>query len=180
MITRKFIYIIILLIAGCSDTAEFKSFETGSSIDENGVILEKKTDFSFKLRNGNDRFKDVFNSIYFSGDTVCFSLEINRRVERRWISVWFAGPGGKKIPAERIDINNISVCRIKHGSRISGFSLLGSLLEFFYGAILSKKFNPEQVSGDIPFTVIAEISDGKEKIILKKNGVIRVGFSNRE
>ncbi|MCU0846332.1 MAG: hypothetical protein MUD12_00410 [Spirochaetes bacterium] len=177
---RKFIFVIIILITGCSDRTEVKSFETGSSLDEDGVVLEKKTDFSFKLTNGNNRFKDVFNSIYFSGDTVCFSLEINRRVERSCIRVWFAASGGKKIPAERIDINNISVCLMNHGSRISGFSLLGSLLEFFHGAILAKRFNPEPVSGDIPFTVIAEISDGKEKTILKKNGVIRIGFTNRE
>ena len=76
------------------------------------------------------------------------------------VSVWFINPEtGKRYRAERIDIFE---------KRISGFSLLGTILENYYKEILDAAIPPDAFCcRNIPLDI--EISIDNEKNQLRKN-----------
>jgi hypothetical protein len=152
--------LIMIFFTSCSGNLEIVSGELGSSVAATGEIDNTSLKYRFKRFRGATTNRDLFNAIYFQGDTVCFSFELTRNVGRGAVSVWFINPEtGKRYMAERIDIFE---------KRISGFSLLGTILENYYKEILEAAIPPDAFCcRNIPFDI--EISIDTEEKQLRKN-----------
>lgn len=128
---NKGIHSILLfsMLLGCSREFALSDFTLGSNLSSKGLITDKKTDFIFSY-SGGGKYSDLFNYIYFQGDTVCFSFDFTGDVNKN-ARVWFVDQAtGRKKYAERIEVLK---------SRVYGFALAGSLLEFFKKDILHSK-----------------------------------------
>jgi hypothetical protein len=137
----------ILLCASCSGDFRMISAETGSNLSPDGTISDRSPVYSFRNPGDLKTNKDLFNFMYFEGDTVCFSFRFSRPVTEKQVSAYFVDPSSRKaFPVERLDIHD--------GGRVSGFSLTGSLLEQFFAETISKAADPASLRGkEIPFTV---------------------------
>ena len=125
--------LMFILSAGCGDGGPLIDGALGSDISPDGRI--GSADMSFLLPDfpAVKTNRELFNRIYFTGETLCFSFELREPARPEDVRVQFVDPRtGISLPAERIDF---------HGRRISGFTLLGSLLE---------KFNGERLDGPVP------------------------------
>ena len=87
---------------GCSREFKAESIELGSNISNKGLISENGNTYNFKF-DKTGSMKDLFNYIYFEGDTVCFSADFTQDIQGE-PSVYFVDPNsGIKIKAERIE-----------------------------------------------------------------------------
>ena len=157
-----FIFILSLFLSFCSPREQGLSSVTfGSGLDTKGHINGKSLSFNFSAGDGEMRtVRDLFNFIYFEGDTLCFSLELNRPVKKGEISVAFRAPGKEMLfPAERLEVKECQVW---------GFSLVGSLLENFYAASLTESLKGTAFQNKvIPFELIVALKTQKKPFILK-------------
>ncbi len=101
-----------------------ESGRTGARVSMTGEIEDERLVYHFPEYRRGGRVRDLFNYIYFRGDTVCFSFELSRKIARPVIAVSFVDvQSGAEFEAERVEIYN---------KKIFGFSLVGSLLERFF------------------------------------------------
>lgn len=130
----------------------------GSRISPSGKISDSNLNFIFKKCKKAVTSKDLFNYIYFEGDTICFSFLLSGEVDKKNVDVCFIDPhNGKNYSAERVDL---------YKNRVSGFSLVGSILEKFKADSL-KRSVPEDMwcCKEIPFRI---------RIIIKnENGIVQ-------
>jgi hypothetical protein len=164
---KKSIHFIFLcaFIFGCSREFALSDFNLGSNLSSKGLITDTKTEFSFSY-SGGGAYTDLFNYIYFQGDTVCFSYDFNGDVAKN-ARVWFVDQAsGRKKDAERIEVLK---------SRVYGFALAGSLLEFFKKDSLHNKIGTERKIVQ-PFTLIIEAEGKGKKIVAEKKGEFTVTF----
>ncbi len=138
-----------------------ESIETGSDLSNSGVIKNSSLDFIFPEFKKNGEVKDLFNYIYFKGDTICFSVKSDIRLNPENTSVFFINPAdGKRYKAERLDFNE---------NWVSGFSLVGSVMEQFYSARLNETI-PEKYfcCEEIPFEILAQVKTDNKIYELRK------------
>ncbi len=135
----------VLLLAACGGRPlVLESHTIGSSLHADGEIKSGDLQFLFpSLRKGGSN-KDLFNHLYFQGDTLCFSLLFNGDAEKAPVEISFIHPeNGKDIPVERVE---------RYKKRIYGFSLIGSLMEHHYSDLLRQSRPPgDYCCRDIPF-----------------------------
>ncbi len=114
-----------LVCLACGENRlRIESGRTGSRVSMTGEIEDERLVYRFPGYGRGGRVRDLFNYIYFQGDTVCFSFELSRTIARPVIAVSFVDvQSGAEFEAERIEICN---------KKIFGFSLVGSLLEKFF------------------------------------------------
>jgi hypothetical protein len=163
--------LIILLLFSCSDAAfRLKSHGFGQEITRAGKITNGSTVFSFPVyaRGGTNR--DLFNYLYFKGDTLCFSFRFSHNVEGRAVAAAFIDPvTGQRFPAERLE---------KSGNTVWGFSLAGSLMEKFQGGRLDGAIPANAFCcANIPFAVEVTVA-GREGDILtaRKESSFRIEY----
>jgi hypothetical protein len=141
------IIIVIILITGCTqDELQITEHAFGRDLSTGGTIIDEDLEYTFNKYEKNGTIRDLFNYIYFEGDTICFHFRFNRSVNEKDISVWFKNPADNSLyHAERVEIK---------GSTVYGFSLVGSLLDSFYKNKLNNQI-PEKAfcCRKIPFIV---------------------------
>ncbi len=159
----------IILFPACSKNLEIVSGELGSSLAAEGEIGNSSLEYRLKKSTRGTKNRDLFNSIYFQGDTLCFSFKLTRSVGREMVSAWFINPEtGERYRAERIDI---------HEKRVSGFSLLGSILENYYKQYLDAAIPHDAFCcRDIPIDVEISIDDNKNRVRKNLSGSFRIAY----
>ncbi len=159
--------VIPVFLASCAGNGEGVF---GQSVSRAGVITDRSLVFTFAAPREKKKAKDVFNYLYFQGDTICFSYQFPRSVEKCGASAEFINPlTGARFRAERLE---------KTGNRLWGFSLVGSLLEKFFFAERDTPA-PEDLYGgrDIPFAVDAELICPEEAVIRRTgNSSFRIQY----
>jgi hypothetical protein len=142
--------------------------ELGSRLEPDGSIADGSLEFTFRPFSGKGTNRDLYNHIYFQGDTVCFSVRSSRPVEKRMIGAWFIDPqSGRRFAAERLDVE---------GNRISGFSLVGTLLDEFFMETRNKPAVTGNLDGvSVPFEVFVSLTDdsGHYSIVKSSSFIIR-------
>ncbi len=155
-----FLFIASFLLSFCRPTELVtEDILTGSDFSRTGEI--KKTGLTYRFQQKkHEHVKDLFNYIYFQGDTLCFSLSLNREIGKEHVKAWFVNSiSGEQYKAERLEVE---------GKKIFGFSLLGSILEQFFKKELTKPVpGGSYCCKDIPFGIIVEIND-RGRIIQKE------------
>lgn len=120
----KSLLLTLLMGMCCSSEHIILTGALGSSLSPDGTLENASLVYRFDTFTRGGRNRDLFNYLYFEGDTICFSFELEQRVDRNAIAVWFINPKtGRRFAAERVDLS---------ARRIYGFSLLGSVMENFY------------------------------------------------
>ena len=168
---HKIKYLIALLII-CSCTPknlEIDSASIGSNLDSDGEISDSSLIYKFKKDNKGPKTRDLFNYIYFEGDTLCFSFKLNKQVNYNSIKVWYQNPEtGKSFPAERIDL---------HYKTISGFSLVGSIMEKFYEKKLGNNLKEDEYfNKNIDFIIKISLVYNDKTIEKSKPGFFRLEY----
>lgn len=125
----------LALLVSCSPgSGPLGNIECGQSLSKAGSITDTSTRYQFRPYTKSGTAQDLFNHIYFLGDTFCFSLEIEQGYDRNSLHVSFTDPAtGTNVIPERIDY---------HRERISGFSLVGTLMEQFHNRELLDPIPP--------------------------------------
>jgi hypothetical protein len=117
--------LLALLLGMCCSTEHIiLTGALGSSLSPEGTIENASLVYRFHTFERGGKNRDLFNYLYFEGDTICFSFELEQQVDRSAIAVWFINPKtGNRFAAERVDLS---------ARRVYGFSLLGTVMEDFY------------------------------------------------
>jgi len=167
---RILIVLLFVIIEGCAPARlAIVSTELGSDLSSKGEISDRNLEFVFKKYKRGGQMKDFFNYMYFEGDTLCFSFGASRTIDACEVTAWFINPDDNRVyQAERIDI---------HGKTISGFSLMGSIMEkFFYKDIAIPAKGDEFENESIPFIVNLRVMCGKEVVEKKVPGSFSLRF----
>lgn len=153
----------------CTGNKYLGNLEVGSSINSEGNITDHRLVFTFDPYNRGGTLQDLCNYLYFKGDTLCFSFRVNREYERDNLKVWFIDPSdNSRFVPERIDY---------HNGRVSGFSLVGTLLEQFLGRELHQPVPPGHLCcRDIPFRLKVELITGDGLMELEREEVFRIQY----
>ncbi|PKL38564.1 MAG: hypothetical protein CVV44_11830 [Spirochaetae bacterium HGW-Spirochaetae-1] len=163
------IALMLLFTIGCSRELAVKSAALGSNLSPDGTISDNSLVFTFKKPDPGAATRDLFNFIYFEGDTVCFSFKLTRKVNEKDVDIQFIEPStGSGFKAERIDFID---------DNVSGFSLLGSLLEQFYRDRLTQPLPEKAFCCDtIPFSVRLVLHGEKGDVIHEKKGSFEIRY----
>ncbi len=165
---------LILMSPGCSKAPlSVESLATGSEVDTlHGTIEKKSLEFHFNHPKKLKTSADIFNFIYFEGDTICFSYTLTRRLFKKQAQVRFINPEtNESFPAERLEV---------YRYRVFGFSLVGSILEKFYKNNLQKPA-PEDYycCRNIPFIIEARFQDGEETTTHRHQGTFKITYRKK-
>jgi len=138
---------LIALLCSCG-TGTFRLMDHGfgQEVTRQGRIINTSLQFTFPAYRRGGTARDLFNFLYFQGDTLCFSFRFSHNVSAGTVSAEFIDPAtGRRFDAERLEVN---------GETVWGFSLVGSLMENFKRTDLA---SPVPGDGyccrDIPFAV---------------------------
>jgi len=154
------------LFVSCSREFKADSITLGSNVSGKGLISETNTSYTFSF-DKTGTMKDLFNYIYFEGDTVCFSADFTQDISGE-PSAFFIDPAtGVKIKAERIE---------KLKSRVYGFSLVGSLLEHFMQKQLDEKIPASGRTIIQPYIIRVEASNGNTSAVQEIKGSFTVRY----
>lgn len=158
----KTLLILFLLATACSQKKG--SIMLGSDLSQ-GVITDTSLAYTFPVYRGTARNHALFNHMYFRGDTLCFSLCLRNQINPQHTRARLI-PGNSKrsYPFERIDY---------HGTCISGFSLVGTIMEQWYADRLKLAPPEHHYSGKKHgFTVIVRI----KKRVYRRSGFFTIGY----
>lgn len=162
-----FLSLIVLAVinaaaAGCGPGVfEVRSHLFGKNISTQGEAVDGPLSYTFRPYRGGGTGRDLFNFLYFEGDTLCFSMEFSEPLINARAEGWFVNPEtGKRCRVERME---------KSGNILWGFSLVGSLMEKFY-ADMSMKPLPHDAfcCRDIPFELHIAVRKPGRKLITEK------------
>jgi hypothetical protein len=153
----------------CGGKKTVKDLELGSSINREGTITDHSLIFTFDPYSGGGTLQDLCNYLYFKGDTLCFSFTNNREYNRDNLKIWFIDPAdNSRFVPERIDY---------HDGRVSGFSLVGTLLEQFLGRELQQPVPPDHLCcEDIPFIFRVELITGEGLHEMEREEAFRIRY----
>jgi hypothetical protein len=134
----------VAALIGCAGRE--KGIHLGQEIHADGAIKTRGLDYHFKPAPSAQTPRQLFNRFYFQGDTICFSMDAGRNLHGCRVTARFSDPAsGRSFPAERLEIS---------GSRVWGFSLVGSLMDGFFRDELDAPLPPSRYEGRrIPFAV---------------------------
>jgi len=149
--------LMLFLPAACSNEQKITKTIVGQNFSADGKTTNTNLIFQFHTKDTFNKNKDFFNFVYFEGDTVCFSYKLAQAITKEQLKIYFINPKtNARFAAERIDIINNNL--------VTGFSLVGSILEQFFGDRLEQSFQEKAfINADIPFIVSIEISADAEK-----------------
>ena len=178
---KKYLLITIVLsiLLNCSnEKMKITSSVVGNNLSKDGDISDSSPIYTFNKYSEKGKTKDLFNYIYFKGDTLCFTFYLNKKVKKENIKVWFENPLKKtRFRAERIDIKMRNIFNISYDHKISGFSLVGSILEAFYNDLLEKTIPKNNFCcKKIPYKIILQIDDGTNKIHYEVKKYFRIKY----
>ena len=115
---------LVLSIACTNQPLSIMKANIGSNVALNGTITNASLHYTFTPCTWCSTAKDIWNYIYFQGDTLCFAVECTTNINDAIVTAYFENPSTKKTyKAERLE---------KINTTIYGFSLIGSLLEHIY------------------------------------------------
>ncbi|MCU0843632.1 MAG: hypothetical protein MUC76_01750 [Spirochaetes bacterium] len=150
-----------------------REFSLGSRLEPGGAIADGSLIYRLRPFRKKGTNKDLFNHIYFQGDTVCFSLLLSRPVPHEKVQAWFVDPvTGRRFAVERLDVEK---------KRVSGFSLAGSLLDDFH-----RDDRNDPVRGDhfcctpIRFEVRVTLADEKGGYSVSKGSSFTIEYDDRQ
>jgi len=111
-----------------------------------GKITDPSLTYEFRPFARGGTVRDLFNYLYFEGDTVCFSFPLGGEAAPGSVSAVFTDPArGIQVEAERLEVTD---------GRAWGFSLVGSLMEkFFHDELARPAPRDGYCCRDIPFRV---------------------------
>jgi hypothetical protein len=156
-----------IILCGCSRKFRAESISFGSDITRTGLISKDLSVYTFSYEKSG-KMKDLCNYIYFEGDTLCFSADFSKDIDGG-AAAWFVDPSnGKRVMAERVEVLR---------SRVYGFSLVGSMCEFFLKESLDAPVLPaKNRTITRPFLVIVEATSGGKKSVIEGKGVLTVHY----
>ncbi len=145
------IIIFFVFLSSCSKDLNVSKIVVGSNYQSNGVIDERNLEFDFTKFKNKKNLQEFVNSVYFAGDTICFSLLLNKNIsDNIKFKAYYLGGDIKVlnrykklfcerhiIPAEAVSMERVDYFK----NRISGFSLVGSILENTYKKMLKNKID---------------------------------------
>lgn len=164
-INKKLVFMIltVLTIVSCGgDPGTIDNFEVGNDLYPNGKIESFKKAYSFPGYKSTERntYKDYINYIYFEGDTLCFSFDFNGKFNEKDVKVYFYFPDKKlSLNVERLEVKR---------NRVYGFSLIGSLLEYYYYDLLDEKYNNDSLVRTYDVEIIIEIKSNNNNYTFKE------------
>jgi hypothetical protein len=143
----------------------------GSRVSMRGKITDPSLTYAFRPFTRDGTVKDLFNYLYFEGDTVCFSFPLGADAAPGTVSAVFADLAhGIEVEAERLEIAD---------GRAFGFSLVGSLMEKFFHDELAR---PAPADGyccrDIPFRVRCTLRAPGGPVERHIDGAFRIEYRN--
>ncbi len=161
----------VILAAGCGP-GEFgvRSHSFGKDINAEGEAVKGPLSYTFRPYRRGGTGRDLFNFLYFEGDTLCFSIEFSEPLVNARAEGWFENPKtGKRYRVERLETS---------GNTLWGFSLVGSLMEKFYGEMSMKPLPPDAFCcRDIPFELhVALRKPGRKLITEQYTGAFRLQY----
>ena len=164
------ILLLFLFMTGCTREFALTGSETGSGLSVDGKISESSLVYRFKKEDRLRKKRELFNHIYFEGDTVCFSFGFTRPVSEKQVTAYFVDPLTRRsFVAERIDVHD--------GGRVAGFSLAGTLLEQFLDRELDDPLGKGSLAKrDIPFTVKLLVALPEKTESYEVDGTFRVEY----
>ena len=134
---------LVLSIACTNQTLSIMKANVGSNVALNGTITKTSLLYTFKPCTWCSTAKDIWNYIYFQGDTLCFTVECTTNINDAIVTAYFENPATRKTyKAERLE---------KINTTIYGFSLIGSLLEHIYNDTPMKVLCTKRVA--LPFVI---------------------------
>ncbi len=150
-----YIFIGFIFLQSCSDNYKIIEIKIGKDYDNNGLLRgtdDNSLVFNFKRPNKRKvkNFEDLFNYIYFQGDTICFSIKLNHKIKEKNINfqAYYISASKDKITHyinnnfKNINDKLIKMERVDYFKReINGFSLVGSILENGYKSLLQKRID---------------------------------------
>lgn len=161
-----FLFILFFLIVLKCGFLNSKEISLGNDLNNEGTITQKSLSYNFIKKQNLKTYKDLFNYIYFQGDTLCFSINTVKDFKNSEVKVYYIYlKNKKKYKAERIEVEH---------NKIYGFSLIGSILEKIYVNSLEKPIDELPNKLEVPFTVYIEIFDNQQKIIKQKSSMFFV------
>ena len=151
----------LLCVMGCLPREpEVVAVWTGQSLTPTGEVINTSQKYVFKKPAKTGTLRDLYNHIYFQGDTLCFSLLLNRTLRSPSIHAILRNPqSGVETEVERLETA---------GKRVYGFSLIGSILENFHRGPMDKKADISNWEGRrVPCVIEIRIVDGEK--VLQEN-----------
>jgi len=160
---KYFLFFLILFFSSCSIfKLSISNFKVGSDLNlETGKIKNYSTEYTFKKFTEGKLYKNLFDYLYFQGDTFCLSFKTNHHVDRDKIKIFIRQKNSNlKFRAERIEVSE---------KKIFAFSLIGSLMENFYKDNLSQKLPKGNFCcKKIPIIINIQLFNAAKKIALNK------------
>ena len=155
------------MFLSCGNTLSVSPVILGSKINKSGIITDTALTYSFDKYTGKGSIRDLFNHLYFQGDEIFFSFEINKTVSPENISIRFSNADGTAfLPAERVMIAEKQSLLSGRTSVVFGFSLVGSVLEAFNSRELEKPVPADHFCcRDIPRAVIVEVKNESGNVV---------------
>ncbi|MFW5862592.1 MAG: hypothetical protein ACOCWZ_10085 [Spirochaetota bacterium] len=151
----------VLLTTGCVPREPaVVEMATGQSLTPEGEVIDTSHRYVFKKPSRPGTLRDLYNHIYFQGDTLCFSLRLNRPLKSPTIHAVIRDPrSGVETEVERLETA---------GKRVYGFSLIGSILENFHRGLMDRKAGISSWEGRrVPCVIEIRIVEGEK--VLHKN-----------
>lgn len=172
-----FLLLILLPLISCGgDGRKEGEIYFGRDLDSNGRVEFRDMEYEIAQPQYMERIKtwqDLYNHIYFEGDTLCFQVPLENPEDYSDIKGTFilaSAKGEVRYAVERID---------RYEKGIAGFSLIGSLLEARDRENLSEPVRAlDDCCAEVPFSLVLEMR-GKEERTLKTDGLFRVRFIDR-
>lgn len=148
------IFIFFIIFISCTESEFIKKIEFGSNLNNNGKIIEDSIEYNINLNSNYKDISDFCNFVYFEGDTFCFSLTPTKLISESEISAYYKIKGKeKKHSVERIGF---------YKKRIYGFSLIGSILEYYFEENLDDSFIISGIPEKYDIELILEIKNKDE------------------
>ncbi|HSV95996.1 MAG TPA: hypothetical protein VLM75_03570 [Spirochaetota bacterium] len=168
------IVFVSMAVLFCSpDGLVVREFSLGSRLEPGGAIDDESLVYTLRPFRKKGTNRDLFNHIYFQGDTVCFSLLLSRPVTKGMVKAWFIDPVTlRRFAVERLDVGK---------KRVSGFSLAGSLLGDFHRDRSDEPVQKNHFSSTpVPFEVRVTLTDEKGGYSVSKESSFTIQYEDRE
>ena len=171
----------LVLVWGCTGTEpSITDAHTGLSIDKNGRISNTNTVYTFPAFPRQKSVRDLFNYIYFQGDGIFFSFKVIGSIQPDQCRVVFINPvTGRSYPAERVEIKAEKLFIFDNGSRIYGFSLVGSVLDDFYTGLHHEPVPHDCFCcRDIPYKIRIDITTENGILSREIQSIFRIKYTD--
>ncbi|SRR6056297_230391 len=164
----------VLLAAGCLPReVAVVEMATGQSLTPDGEVINTSHRYVFKKPSRPGTHRDLYNHVYFQGDTLCFSLRLTRPLKSPSIHAIIRDPQtGIKTEVERLETA---------GKRVYGFSLIGSILENFHRGPMDNKADISSWEGRrVPCIIEIRIVEGETVIQKSISTSFEISFRNTD